>query len=132
MIICEEVRELIPWYVTGRIAFESAMSIADHMKTCEDCRADFVEAAWLRRLVASQAEASPTPKQSVWVKVSRKTGISDLAQIDVGSFLIGMKLGIATGSSRYPVRGTLRVMGHDVRIVGRRKRKREAGRVQKR
>jgi len=126
MTHCEEVRGLIPWYVTGRIAFESAMTIADHLKTCDDCRADFVEAAWLRRLVASQAEASPTPKESAWVKVSRKTGITDLARIDVGSFLIGMKLGIAAGSSRYPVRGTLRVMGHDVRIVGRRKRKREA------
>lgn len=130
MITCEEVREQTPWYVTGRIAIESATVIAEHLAACAECQADFVEAAWMRRLVASEVEAVPTPRKSTWARVAKKTGVSDLARIDVGSFLIGLSLGITSASKRYPVRGSLRVMGHNVRIVGKRRAKKEGRRVQ--
>jgi len=128
MMTCEEVRDLIPWYVTGRIEVDSAKRIADHLAGCADCQADFVEAAWMRRLVNDSAQ-SVAPAEGVWSRIERKAGIVDLARIDVGSFLIGLKLGISASSGRYPVHGSLRVLGHSVRIMGKRRGK-EAGRVQ--
>jgi len=125
MIPCDEVREQIPWYVTGRIGIEDAQRIAEHLATCADCQADFVEAAWMRRLVVGHAEREQAPSEKTWSRVARRAGISDLARIDVGSLLLGLNLGISAASKRYPVRGSLRVMGHNVRIVGRRKRKKE-------
>jgi len=130
MMLCEEVRELIPWYVTGRIGIDSATAIAEHLTTCTECQTDFVEAAWMRRLVASEAEVAPAPRKSAWERVAKKTGVSDLARIDVGSFLIGLNLGITSASKRYPVRGSLRVMGHNVRIVGKKRGKKEGRHVQ--
>lgn len=130
MITCEQVQELIPWYVTGRIDFQVAQQIATHLSGCAACQADFVEAAWMRRLVSGNAKATPAPHRKTWTRVTKKAGIADLARIDVGSFLIGLNLGINTANRRYPVRGTLRVMGHNVRIVGGRRRKKEDRRVQ--
>ena len=130
MMTCDEVRELIPWYVTGRIDVDSAKRMAEHFSGCPGCQADFVEAAWMRRLVMNNAQAS-VPRKRVWSRVERKAGIVDLASIDVGSFLIGLKLGISISSKRYPVHGSLRVLGHNVRIVGKRRGK-ERERVQKR
>jgi hypothetical protein len=132
MITCAEVRELIPWYVTGRIALADAERIAGHLATCAECQSDFVEAAWLRRLVASQTASTPTPREGTWSRVAERAGIADVARIDVGSFLIGLSFGISAASGRYPVRGSLRVMGHNVRIVGRRRGKREERHVQER
>ena len=132
MITCEEVRDLIPWYVTGRIVLEDAERIADHLTTCADCQSDFAEAAWMRRLVAGRASSTPTPQEAAWSRIARKVGIVEVARIDVGSFLIGLNLGISAASRRYPVRGSLRVMGHNVRIVGRRREKREERHVRRR
>lgn len=131
MMTCETVRELIPWYVTGRIDIETAREIERHLSGCADCQADFVEAAWIRRVVTSNAQAI-SPDERVRNRVERAAGMVDLARIDVGSFLVGLKLGISAGSSRYPVRGSLHVMGQDVRIVGRRKRRKEVRGVSKR
>ena len=130
MMTCEEVKELIPWYVTGKIEVDCAKRIADHLSGCPDCQTDFVEAAWMRRLVTNSAQAA-APRAGIWARVERKAGIVDLARIDVGSFLIGRKLGISASSRRYPVYGSLRVLGHNVRIVGTRRGK-ERERVQKR
>jgi hypothetical protein len=132
MITCAEIHELIPWYVTGRIALGDAERIADHLATCAECQSDFVEAAWMRRLVAGQTASTPTPRESTWSRVAEKAGIVDVARIDVGSFLIGLNLGISAASRPYPVRGSLRVMGHNVRIVGRRRQKREGRHVRER
>ena len=92
MTTCETVRELIPWYVTGRIAIDDAKRIADHLSSCPECQADFVEAAWMRRLVVANAQDA-APRQEVWSRIERKAGLADLARIDVGSLLIGLKLG---------------------------------------
>lgn len=125
MMTCDQVQELIPWYVTGQIDLEDAGKVAAHLASCPSCQADFAEAAWMRRLVASHADASTPRKQRTWARVARKTGLAELARIDVGSFLIGLNLGVSAASKRYPVRGSLRVMGHNVRIVGRRKHRKE-------
>jgi len=130
MMNCDQVQELIPWYVTGRIDLEDAREIALHMASCSECQADFAEAAWMRRLVAGHANEASARHEKSWRRIEKRVGIADLARIDVGSFMIGLKLGITTATRRYPVRGTLRVMGHNVRIAGGKRRKKEAGRVQ--
>jgi hypothetical protein len=130
MMTCDEVKELVPWYVTGRIDVDCAKRMADHLSGCPDCQTDFVEAAWMRRLITNSAQAA-TPREGIRARVERKAGIVDLARIDVGSLLIGLKLGISASSRRYPVYGSLRILGHNVRIVGARRGK-ERERVQKR
>jgi len=132
MMSCQEVRRWIPWYVTGRIRLGKAEQIADHLAVCAACQSDFAEAAWMRRLVAGRAEAADLSREQTWSRVARKAGIVELARIDVGSLLIGLKLGISAASSRYPVRGSLRVMGHNIRIVGKGKHKKEEHRARKR
>jgi len=130
MMTCEQIQELLPWYVTGRIGLDDASEIAKHLSTCAACQADFVEAAWMRRLVAGHAASSSPAKQRTWSRVAGKTGLTDLARIDIGSFLVGLNLGVSAASKRYPVYGTLRVMGHNVRVVGRRKKGKERKHVQ--
>ena len=130
MMTCEQIRELLPWYVTGRIGLEDAQEIAAHLATCAACQADFAEAAWMRRLVAGHADSGSPAKRKTWARVAKRTGLAELARIDVGSFLIGLNLGVSAASKRAPIQGSLRVMGHNVRIVGRRKRRKERSDVQ--
>jgi anti-sigma factor RsiW len=127
---CESIQQLLPWYITGEIDMDTAAEIAGHLAACAACQSDFVEAAWMRRLVVGIAARSPRPTHKTWSRVARRAGIQDTARIDVGSFLIGFNLGINTANRHHPVRGTLRVMGHSVRIVGGKRRKEES-RVQK-
>lgn len=130
MMNCKQIQELIPWYVTGRIDLEDAKEIAQHMASCSQCLTDFAEAAWMRRLVVGHAKGASSLRKTSWRRIQKHVGIAELARIDVGSFLIGLELGITTATRRYPVRGTLRVMGHSVRIAGGKRRKKEVGRVQ--
>jgi len=127
---CEPVREMLPWYVTGEVEIETASRIAEHLATCSACQTEFVEAAWMRRLVVGVARQKPGPRRGAWGRVARRAGLREIAQIDVGSLLIGLNLGVSLANRHHPIRGTLRVMGHNVRITGTRRRKEEA-RVQK-
>jgi len=123
---CDVVRELIPWYVTGQMDMDTASDIAAHLATCSVCQNEFVEAAWMHRLVAGHARREPGPRRKTWDRVARRAGIREIAQIDVGSLLIGLNLGVSLVNRHHPVRGTLRVMGQNVRITGKRKRKEDS------
>ena len=127
---CDVVREMLPWYVTGELDLETAADVAEHLATCFACQSEFVEAAWMRRLVVSLARRKPGPRKGAWGRVARRAGLREIAQIDVGSLLIGLNLGVSLANRHHPVRGTLRVMGHNVRITGKQRRKEEP-RVQK-
>ena len=121
MITCERVRELLPWYLTGSIDFEIAEAIADHLRTCDTCRAEFVNTAQLRHRFVARIGATPTPKASAWSRLSIRLGGRETVRIDLGSFLIGLRVGVALRDRRAPVRGDLRIGGRNVRIIGKKK-----------
>ena len=121
MMTCERVREWLPWYLTGSIDFEIAEAIAGHLRTCDACRAEFVETAQLRHRFVARIGAAPTPKASAWNRLSLRLGRRETVRIDLGSFLIGFRLGVTARDRRAPVRGDLRIWGRNVQIIGKKK-----------
>ena len=121
MTTCEQVGEWLPWYVTGSIDFTVAERIAAHLRDCEACRAEFVEIAQLRhRFVAAVGEAA-SPRTNAWNRLIHRLGPKQTFRVDLGSFLVGLRVGIAAHDRRTPVRGDLRLCGRNVRIIGRKK-----------
>jgi len=121
MMTCDRVREWLPWYVTGSIEIDTAESIAAHLRDCEGCRAEFVEIAQLRHRFAASVDRASVPKADSWDRLSRHIGGGEALRVDLGSFLIGLRVGIAANDRRTPVRGDLRVFGRNVRIIGKKK-----------
>ena len=121
MMTCDRVREWLPWYLTGSIDFQTAEEIADHLRTCAACRAEFVEVARLRHRFAAAVDAAPTPRASVWARLSRRLGPEETLRVDLGSFLVGLRVGIAAHDRRTPVRGDLRIGKRHMRILGGKK-----------
>jgi len=118
---CEQIGEWLPWYVTGSIDFAVAERIAAHLRDCEACRSEFVEIAQLRhRFVVAVGEAAP-PGTNAWDRLIDRLGPKETVRVDLGSFLVGLHVGIAAHDRRTPVRGDLRLCGRSVRIIGKKK-----------
>ena len=115
---CEQVRELIPWYITGRIEAADAETVDGHLEICAACRAELVEAMRVR--AATKAEVPiDDALDRVWRQTESRLKVAT-PRIDVGSFLLGLSFGVS--AQRDAVHGSLRVLGQDVRILGRRRR----------
>jgi hypothetical protein len=121
MMPCEQIREWLPWYVTGSIDLATAEQIAQHLRDCETCRSEFVETAQLRHRFAAAITEAPSPGSRAWRQLGLRLGGADTVNIDLGSFLIGLRIGVAAHDRRTPVRGDLRIWGRNVRIIGRKK-----------
>lgn len=117
MMTCEAVLELLPWYATGKLGAEDAAAIAEHLRGCDACRLELAAVLRLRHGVSGDEGATEPVRERVWRRVTVQAGIRDIAQIDVGSLAIGLRLGLNARRST-PVRASLRVMGRQVRIVG--------------
>jgi len=118
---CDRIREWLPWYVTGSIELATAEEVAAHLRECAACRAEFVETAQLRHRFVAGVTSQAGPRPSGWSRLGPRLGKRETVQVDLGSFLIGLRLGIAALDRRTPVRGDLRVWGRSVRIIGKRK-----------
>jgi len=119
MMTCGRVREWLPWYLTGSIDFEIAEAIAEHLRTCDACRAEFTEIARLRHRFTSMVDAATTPRTSTWNRLSRRLGADEAVYVDLGWFLVGLQVGIAAHDRRGAVRGDLRIGRRSIRILGR-------------
>jgi len=122
MKTCERIREALPWYVTGSISIEEAEQIAEHLHSCPECREEFIEAALVRCRYNEWMEATRTPRVDVWSRLNEEIGdgSGDL-RIDVGSLLVGVRLGIAAGRRTPPIHGELQLLGRRLPIIGRRR-----------
>jgi len=126
MNTCERIREALPWYVTGSIDIEDAEQIAEHLRGCSECREEFIEAALVRCRYNEWMEATEGPSTEVWSRLSEETGDgSEDLRIDVGSLLLGVRLGIAPGRRTPPVHGELQLLGRRLPIIGRRRQERD-------
>jgi hypothetical protein len=122
MTDCERILELLPWYVTGKLGVADATVVAAHIQSCEACRRELAEVVWVRHTVGTTTLSMPGVRQRVWRRVMTKAGFRDTANVDIGSFLVGFRLGVNARRPGSPVRATLRVMGRNVRIVGTQRR----------
>jgi hypothetical protein len=121
MIDCDRVQELLPWYVTGNLDEMEAGEISAHVRICDGCRSELSEIVWLRHGMTAGLDESPSAKGRTWRRIAIEAGIYDSARIDVGSLVLGFRLGFCAGRRGSPVRASLRVMGRNIRIVGRKK-----------
>ena len=123
MTACHSIRELIPWYITGSLEMVEAERVAAHLRSCSACRDDFVEAAFARCQFEQLLGSTQVPMQAVWEQLSDKIGSSsDEVRLDVGSLMLGLRLGIASASQRQPVHGELRLMGKRYNVFGNRRK----------
>jgi anti-sigma factor RsiW len=122
MTECDKILEMMPWYVTGKLSASDAAALAAHIQTCEACRRELAEVVWVRHTVSSEKRELPSVRQRVWRKVMSRAGFRDVARVDIGSMLVGFRLGVNARRPNSPVRASLRVMGRSVRIVGRERR----------
>ncbi|MCK4355590.1 zf-HC2 domain-containing protein [Candidatus Bipolaricaulota bacterium] len=114
MINCDKARELIPWYVNGTLTGDEAREIASHLAGCPTCREELAQAVRLSWELRAAFDRIPTVPERVWEKVrTHAQGIS-LARIDVGSFLLGLSLGLSVTRSGIPK------FKSDLRLLGRR------------
>lgn len=118
MTDCREILEMVPWYLTGKLDAAQAAAVATHMHACETCRTELAEVAWIRHAVGTRTSSMPGVRQRVWHRVMTKAGLRDTANVDIGSFIVGFRLGVNARRPGSPVRASLRVMGHNVRVVG--------------
>jgi|GEM_PF-311471 len=114
---CKPILELLPWYAIGNLASEDAAAVAEHLRGCDVCRIELAEVLRLWHGLSGDVGVTEPIRDRVWRRVTVQAGIRDIAQIDLGSLAIGLRLGLSARRSA-PVRASLRVMGRQVRIVG--------------
>jgi len=113
---CSEFRELIFWYIDGGLTKDEERSVARHLSVCEACRDDLVMTLRLRLDVRAALDGSPGMPARLRHRVMQKAFGRKLAQIDVGSFLLGFSLGASLRGRGLPIRGDLNVMGRKIRL----------------
>ncbi len=113
---CREVQELVPWYIEGGLLSEEERAVAEHLSQCDACRDDLVMTMRLRFDIRTIVDAAPGPSSRLRDHVSRRVLGRKLAQLDVGSFVLGFSMGASLRNRRIPIRGDLNVMGRRIRL----------------
>jgi len=118
---CEAICELIPWYVTGTLEEADLQAMNAHLDVCEACRADVLDAMQLRTEARTDLPDVHAAMRRSWEALDAWLEPSS-SRIDVGSFLLGLSFGVTAGR-RSGVDGTLRFLGQEIRILGRKGRR---------
>lgn len=123
MIDCDQVRELIPWYLNGTLAGDEAAAVATHLASCAACREELAVTLQLSLQVRSVIGRTPSLPQHIWDQVRTEKGEVSLGRLDLGSFLLGLSLGLSVtrrGSPR--ITSNLRLLGRQVPIYNTREK----------
>lgn len=117
MIDCEQVRELIPWYVNGTLPGDEAAAVAGHLAQCSDCRQELAQTLQVSLQVRSAIDRTQSMPEDVWDRVKRERGEISLGSLNLGSFLLGLYLGLSvTRKGRPRVTSNLRLLGRQVSL----------------
>ncbi len=119
MKTCQDVRELIPWYVEGKLSPEEGVAIAEHVAECSACMRDVAVGVRLRGSVRDALDSVEWNAERGWERVARQAVGRRLAQLDVGSFLVGLRFGAWLTRRGTPVRADLRLLGREVSLIDR-------------
>jgi len=117
---CQTIQRWLPWYTSGRLSSAKMQRISEHIADCECCQKELAHVIHLRHQFVTNAEADSSPTERVWNAIAPNLEGQSKAQIDVGSFLVGLNVGIAANNKKSPIQGDLRVLGRRVRIIGTR------------
>jgi hypothetical protein len=117
---CDVVRELIPWYITGRIETADAAAVDEHLAACAACRDELIAAMKVRAAARIDGPIGDSLDRA-WDEIDAQIS-SDSTGIDIGSFLLGLHFGVAARRGTEAVHGSLRVLGRDVPILGRKRK----------
>ena len=113
---CDRVRELIPWYATGTLSSDETRAVTAHLASCEACGEEL--ALTLRLKVSVDAELRDLPRLPDTIRKRVEASIQgrSLAQIDVGSFLLGFSFGARVNRNGIPVQGDLKLLGRKIKL----------------
>lgn len=129
MMQCEQVRELIPWYVNGTLSRAEATAVAEHIAQCAVCREDLAQTIQLSLQVrlAIEEDTPPLPKR-VWETVQAERGEVPLGSLNLGSFLLGLSMWLSvTRRGRARFTSNLRLLGRQVPIYSTREKEENNG-----
>ncbi|UCF10385.1 MAG: zf-HC2 domain-containing protein [Candidatus Bipolaricaulota bacterium] len=114
MTDCERAEELIPWYVAGSLSDEESGELAMHLATCDPCRAELarmVPLAMDLQAALGTVPGAPTELRETVTESAKRSGAPG---IDVGSFLLGLSMGMSASGRGDPLQGDLRILGRKV------------------
>ena len=115
MIDCEQVRELISWYVNGTLPGDEAAAVAGHIAQCADCRQELAQTLQISLQVWSAIDRTPSMPEDVWDRVKSDRREIPLGSLNLGSFLLGLYLGLSvTRRGRPRVTSNLHLFGRQV------------------
>lgn len=115
MIDCKKAQGLMPWYANGTLPPVEARELAAHLAGCATCREELATTIRLSLEVnkaISRLSGAPDAVRSR-VLPSREVPV---ARVDLGSFLLGLSLGLSVKGTKVPVQGNLRLFGRKVRL----------------
>lgn len=113
---CVRIRELIAWYATGSLSRAESTEVTAHLASCEGCREELAATLQLKVGVESEVRRMPRLPESAWKRVVASVRGRPIAQIDVGSFLLGFTLGARVRRGGVPVYGDMRLLGRKIRL----------------
>ncbi len=117
MTDCDRIRELIPWYVNGTLSSDEGAEVAGHIVSCADCRDDLAQTVRMSLAVKGAIEELPNVPAHVEEAVRNGRDEIPLGRMDLGSFLLGLSLGLSvTKRGRPRVTSSLRLLGRQVSI----------------
>ena len=128
MMNCKQVRELIPWYVNGTLNRDEATAVAQHIAHCTSCREDLAQTLQLSLQIRTAIEDTPPLPKNLWDRVRAEKGEVKLGSLDLGSFLLGLSLGLSvTRRGRARFTSNLRLLGRQVPIYSTREKEEHNG-----
>lgn len=113
---CGRAGELTPWYVAGSLPEGEARDLVRHVAGCATCQDELVQAARLARELRRAFAGMPGVPQGTWAKVAARAQGMPLARVDVGSFLLGLSVGLTATRTGVPVTGRLQILGREVPV----------------
>jgi len=123
MNTCQHIRTLLPWYVNGTLTANEQALVADHVAQCESCREELATTLRTSLLLRQAIDNQPRVPEHVYEKVKTHKGEFQLGSIDMGSFLLGLSLGLSiTRRGKARLTGNLRLFGKRVSIYDTKKR----------
>jgi anti-sigma factor RsiW len=116
MTTCKWAQELFPWFANGTLSAEETAEVAVHLAECEACRRELAGMLRVRGIVDGELRAYPHLPERAWKRVAAESLGQPVAQLDVGSFLVGFSLGASVRRGGVPVYGDLKLLGRKIRV----------------
>jgi len=114
---CTWAREIMAWYANGSLSQSEIADLTAHLAECEACRLELSEMLRVKVAAEDAFRADPRLPDAAWNRVAAESFGRPLAQLDVGSFLVGFSLGAnVRRSGRVPVYGDLKLLGRKIRL----------------